>query len=124
LCSSVSNATTSPQRQPNAVAVGSGLNEHSLELTLRLTRSQRRRRCGLIGVIVGCLAFGCAGRPPAAPENPPPAPVGLATTQELAFGEWTELLGATQPLPNHVARITAAVEGRVLWLLHDPDAKN
>jgi RND family efflux transporter MFP subunit len=40
------------------------------------------------------------------------------------MGEWTELFGATQPLPNHSARITAAVEGRVQWLLNDPDGKN
>jgi multidrug efflux pump subunit AcrA (membrane-fusion protein) len=48
----------------------------------------------------------------------------LATTQELKIGEWTELLGGTQPLPNRSARITAAVEGRVVWLLDDPAAKN
>jgi RND family efflux transporter MFP subunit len=40
------------------------------------------------------------------------------------MGEWTELIGATQPLPNRSARITAAVEGRVVWLLSDPQAKN
>ncbi|HMF15341.1 MAG TPA: efflux RND transporter periplasmic adaptor subunit, partial [Gemmataceae bacterium] len=42
----------------------------------------------------------------------------------VVIGEWTELPGATQPLPNRAARITAAVEGRVEWLLQDPAAKN
>jgi RND family efflux transporter MFP subunit len=32
----------------------------------------------------------------------------------LTLAEWTDLLGTTQPLPNHVARITAAIEGQVL----------
>ena len=31
-------------------------------------------------------------------------------------------MGATQPLPNRAARVTAAIEGRVFWLLHDPAA--
>jgi RND family efflux transporter MFP subunit len=44
----------------------------------------------------------------------------METRRELFFGEWTEIVGATQPLPNHVARVTANVEGRVAWLLTDP----
>ena len=79
---------------------------------------------GLIGFVLTCSLAGCAGKPAAAPEVLPPAPVQLATTQEIVIGEWTELLGATQPLPNRSARITAAVEGRVTWLLDDPAAKN
>src|SRR6266851_2563666 len=77
-----------------------------------------------LALLAACISAGCAGKPPADPETAPPAPVALATTQALAVGEWTEFPGATQPLPNHVARITAAVEGRVVWLLNDPDAKN
>jgi RND family efflux transporter MFP subunit len=76
------------------------------------------------GLLISCVAFGCAGKPTPKPEELPPAPVQLATVQEVFMGEWTELIGATQPLPNHSARITAAVEGRVVWLLKDPDAKN
>ena len=33
--------------------------------------------------------------------------------------EWTEAIGTTQPLPNHSARISAAVEGHVLTVLRD-----
>ncbi len=82
-----------------------------------------RRSCGLVFLSLVGLLLGCAGKPAPPPETAPPAPVELATTRELVFGEWTELLGATQPLPNHSARIAAAVEGRVLWLLHDPGDK-
>jgi membrane fusion protein (multidrug efflux system) len=82
-----------------------------------------RRSCGLVFLSLVGLVLGCAGKPAPPAETAPPAPVELATIRELVFGEWTELLGATQPLPNHSARIAAAVEGRVLWLLHDPGAK-
>jgi RND family efflux transporter MFP subunit len=51
------------------------------------------------------------------------APVKVATAKEETFGEWTELLGVTQPLPNHAARVTAAVEGHVHSLLHDEAGK-
>src|SRR5262249_12019477 len=82
------------------------------------------RGAGLMLLAMLCMLLaGCAGKPPAPPETSPPAPVQLATTRTLFFGEWTELLGATQPLPNRSARISAAVEGHVVWLLHDPAAK-
>jgi RND family efflux transporter MFP subunit len=32
----------------------------------------------------------------------------------LTLAEWTDILGTTQPLPNHVARITAVIEGQLL----------
>src|SRR5579885_1395814 len=67
------------------------------------------------------IPFGCA-RPTPPPEEAPPAPVVAGPPKEETLGEWSELLGATQPLPNHAARVTAAVEGRVLWLLRDPAA--
>src|SRR5262249_33939928 len=93
------------------------------------TCPKRRRKtpysgCGLVTVLFSCFASGCAGKQPAAPENPPQAPVALATPQELKFGDWPKFPGATQPLPNHSARVSAAVEGRVVWLLHDPAAKD
>jgi RND family efflux transporter MFP subunit len=98
---------------------------HCCSSSQRTTSSKpRRTSLGLFGLAVGCFSFGCAGKQPPPPEVLPPAPVQLATTQEVVMGEWTELPGATLPLPNHSARITAAVEGRVVWLLQDPDAKN
>src|SRR5439155_19759520 len=53
----------------------------------------------------------------AAEEEPGPAPVEVVKAQKMSVGGWTELPGATQPLPQRVARVTAAVEGRVLSLL-------
>ena len=41
----------------------------------------------------------------------------------LVLEEWTELVGTTCPLPNHEARISAPVEGRVLATLGDKSGK-
>lgn len=46
-----------------------------------------------------------------------PVKVVQATRQEM--GEYTELLGATQTLPGHAARVTSSVQGNVLWVLSD-----
>ena len=35
--------------------------------------------------------------------------------------EWTELVGATQPLPGNFARITAPIDGRIVSLLQKAD---
>src|SRR5262245_37411783 len=66
----------------------------------------------------GCIATGCA-RDAAPPEEEHPAPVEAVAPRALALGGWTEVLGTTQPLPQHAARITAAIEGRVQNLLKD-----
>jgi RND family efflux transporter MFP subunit len=70
-------------------------------------------------LLLAIMPLGCS-RKPVTPEEPPPAPVKVEFRRQAAFGEWTELVGATQPLPNHAARVTAGIEGRVLWLLNDP----
>lgn len=70
---------------------------------------------------VGLLA-GCKG-PAEEAEPPPVAPVQAEHPREVSIEGWTELFGTTQPLPNHAARITAPVEGRVLWALADGKAK-
>jgi RND family efflux transporter MFP subunit len=41
----------------------------------------------------------------------------------LFLEEWTELVGTTQQLPDHTARVTAPVEGRVLSVLQDAAGK-
>jgi RND family efflux transporter MFP subunit len=74
-------------------------------------------------LILACLPLGCARTPPAAEEEPPPAPVKVDKARTMPLGEWTELLGTTQPLPQHAARITAAVEGRVMSILGDGRGK-
>jgi RND family efflux transporter MFP subunit len=47
------------------------------------------------------------------------SPVKAVPARRLSMGGWTELLGATQALPGHTARVSAAVEGHVLTVLGD-----
>jgi multidrug efflux system membrane fusion protein len=69
------------------------------------------------GLLLACLAVGCAKPSPPAAEEEHPAPVKVMAAQKVSLGEWTELLGTTGPLPNRVARVSAAVEGHVLSVL-------
>jgi RND family efflux transporter MFP subunit len=43
--------------------------------------------------------------------------------RQLFLEEWTELVGTTEPLPDHAARVTAPVEGRVLAVLQGAAGK-
>ena len=75
----------------------------------------------LFGIwLVGAFTGGCSrAAPPAAEEEQPQAPVAAEPARPLVLPEWTQLLGTTVPLPGHGARISAAVEGRVLSVLAD-----
>ncbi|HEY1379064.1 MAG TPA: efflux RND transporter periplasmic adaptor subunit [Gemmataceae bacterium] len=53
----------------------------------------------------------------------PPAPVKWEGVRHVVLEEWTELVGTTEPLPDHAARVTAPVEGRVLSVLHGAAGK-
>jgi multidrug efflux pump subunit AcrA (membrane-fusion protein) len=75
------------------------------------------------GLMFVCAVAGCAGTPPAAEETAPPAPVKWETARLVFLEEWTELLGTTIPLPDHAARVTAPVEGRVQSILGDGSGK-
>src|SRR5438045_3998044 len=68
-------------------------------------------------VLAACLPFGCNHAAKPADEKVPPAPVKWEGVRQLVLEEWTELVGTTEPLPDHAARITAPVEGRVLSVL-------
>src|SRR5436853_5047588 len=68
-------------------------------------------------VLLACLPLGCNRAAPPAPEKVPPAPVKWEGARQLFLEEWTELVGTTEPLPDHAARVTAPVEGRVLAVL-------
>jgi RND family efflux transporter MFP subunit len=70
---------------------------------------------GLVVTLVGCSK---EATPPATEEGQP-APVRAVPGERLALAEWTELLGTTQPLPDRLAKISAAVEGRVVSVLGD-----
>jgi RND family efflux transporter MFP subunit len=47
----------------------------------------------------------------------PPAPIKWEDARQVFLEEWTELVGTTQPLPNHAARVTSPVSGRVVAVL-------
>src|ERR1700686_4950736 len=75
-------------------------------------------------VIAPGLVFlpGC-GRNAEEAEPPAYAPVKWSEPRQFFLQEWTDLLGTTQPLPEHAARVTTAVEGRVLSVLRSADGK-
>jgi RND family efflux transporter MFP subunit len=70
----------------------------------------------LAAVALAGLPLGCS-RAPAPEETAPPAPVKWMEARQMFIEEWTEVVGTTQPLPNRAARITAPLEGRVVWVL-------
>jgi RND family efflux transporter MFP subunit len=72
----------------------------------------------LLSFLVGCNS----AVPP--PEEVPPAPVKWEAPRQLFLEEWTELVGTTQQLPDHTARVTAPVEGRVLSVLQGAAGKS
>jgi RND family efflux transporter MFP subunit len=57
------------------------------------------------------------------PEKTPPAVVVWKTASNSFIEEWTELLGTTTPLPDHVARVSAAADGRVVSVFTDAEGK-
>jgi RND family efflux transporter MFP subunit len=74
-------------------------------------------------VLLVCLPLGCNRAAPPAEENVPPAPVKWEGPRQLFLEEWTELVGTTQPLPDHAARVTAPVEGQVVSVLQGAAGK-
>jgi RND family efflux transporter MFP subunit len=77
----------------------------------------------LLSMVLVCLPAGCSRQAVPAEEEPPPAPVKWMEARQLFIEEWTELLGTTQALPDHAARITAPVEGRVVSVLRDAQGR-
>ncbi|HWG44195.1 MAG TPA: efflux RND transporter periplasmic adaptor subunit [Gemmataceae bacterium] len=74
-------------------------------------------------VVAGLFSlFGCHKAAPPEEEEVK-APVKVVAAQKVSLGQYTELLGATQTLPQHAARVTAPVEGHVLWALSDGTGK-
>jgi multidrug efflux pump subunit AcrA (membrane-fusion protein) len=75
----------------------------------------------MLATILACLP-GC-GRSPPSEEPVVPAPVKWMEARQFFIEEWTDLLGTTQPLPEHGARVTARLEGGVLSVLRKADGK-
>jgi RND family efflux transporter MFP subunit len=74
-----------------------------------------------VPLLVGLLLAGAVGchhtTPPPEEEHAPQAPVQAEPAKKVVLGTWTDLLGTTVPLPKQSARVSAAVEGHVLWVL-------
>jgi RND family efflux transporter MFP subunit len=73
----------------------------------------------LTGLLLAPLALGCNKPAAETKEEAKPAPVKVDKVEEETYGQWTELLGTTLAPPNRAARVTAAVEGRVVTVLGD-----
>lgn len=69
------------------------------------------------------FCLGCQRAAPPGPEKAPPAPVVWKTASLNSLEEWTELVGTTTPVPGRVARVSAAVEGRVVSVFGDAGGK-
>jgi RND family efflux transporter MFP subunit len=87
-----------------------------------MTAHRFHRRLLLVMAAV-CGASGCHRGAAPAEEKVPPAPVKWEGARQLFLEEWTELVGTTQALPDHAARVTAPVEGRVSSVLTSADGK-
>jgi RND family efflux transporter MFP subunit len=84
----------------------------------------RRRRPPAAGFLLLTFVFlGCNRAAPPGEEKTPPAPVKWEAPRQLVLEEWTELVGSTEPLPEHAARVTAPVEGRILSVLQGAAGK-
>jgi RND family efflux transporter MFP subunit len=83
----------------------------------------RRYVFGLLAVLM-LLPSGCKKEEEAAAaEEEHAAPVKWETAEKADLEEWTDLLGVTQPLPNHAAHVSAAVGGYVLSVLPSDKGK-
>jgi membrane fusion protein (multidrug efflux system) len=80
-------------------------------------RSQLCRRLSPASLLLVTLLPMACRRPAVPEEEVRPAPVEAVAARSLFLGEWTDLVGTTQPLPLRVARITAAIEGQVTSVL-------
>jgi RND family efflux transporter MFP subunit len=92
---------------------------------LRICRPRARtRRFVRFFCLVLCTAPACHRAGPPAEEKAPPATVKWEGPVRGALEEWTELVGTTVPLPDRVARVTAAVEGRVQSVFSDAGSRS
>jgi RND family efflux transporter MFP subunit len=83
-----------------------------------------RRTFVVILAALMLLPLGCAKEVETpAEEEEHAAPVKWEPAEKADLEEWTELLGITQPLPNHAAHVSAAVGGFVLSVLPSEKGK-
>ena len=85
---------------------------------LKTPLDSKRIRLLVFAILVqGWFATGCNRPAKPVEEKVPPAPIKWEGSRQLFLEEWTELVGTTQPLPDHAARVTSPVAGRVLEVL-------
>ncbi len=82
-----------------------------------------RRNLVVILAALMLLPLGCAKEEEHAEEEEHAAPVKWEPAERADLEEWTELLGITQPLPNHAAHVSAAIGGFVLSVLPSEKGK-
>lgn len=84
--------------------------------------ADRRRTLGAL-LALGLLVPGCKQAAPPVPEEVSKAPVKVAAARRVPLAQWTELIGTTYPLPDHAARVSAALEGHVEAVLGEGSGK-
>jgi multidrug efflux pump subunit AcrA (membrane-fusion protein) len=86
---------------------------------LRKSGGRAGPACLLVFLSPCLLVFlaGCGRSAPPEEEKTPPANVKWEGPLQGALEEWTEFVGATTPLTDRVARVSAPVEGRVVAVL-------
>lgn len=86
-----------------------------------MTRSRLLRHPpAALACLLVCLAVGCGKAPAPETKVEATAPVKVEDAREEALAERVELLGTTQPLPNHIARVSSPVGGYVVAVLVGP----
>jgi multidrug efflux pump subunit AcrA (membrane-fusion protein) len=107
------------QRSPRRTPGTPDEEAHAESKPIRTSISSPRRAlssCAFLALVF--LNLGCnRGPKPAAVEKVPPAPIKWEEARQLFLEEWTEYVGSTQVLPDHAARITSPVAGRVVAVL-------
>jgi multidrug efflux pump subunit AcrA (membrane-fusion protein) len=67
--------------------------------------------------LLTCLGCSRNAKPAEEPKKDPPAPIKWENARLALPEEWTVLVGTTQPLPEHAARVTSSVTARVVAVL-------
>jgi membrane fusion protein (multidrug efflux system) len=96
----------------------------AMSQTIRAANSSQRSLfflCSLFALAV--IGGGCNRTEKPGEEKVPPAPIKWEAARKLSPEEWTVLVGTTQPLPDHAARVTSPVGGRVIAVLPNRGGK-
>jgi multidrug efflux pump subunit AcrA (membrane-fusion protein) len=107
----------SPRRSPNRAPAARRRDLRTADLGAAPRSPHRRASSVCAALALAVAALGCNNRPPKPAEKVPPAPIKWEEARQVVLEEWTELVGSTLPLPDHAARVTSPVAGRVVAVL-------